>query len=208
MSSHRGAIIVLEGLDRVGKSTQATKLIDWFRKQGLLAELIRFPDRTTLTGQMISDYLGGKVKLNDHLVHLLFTANRWEKYDEMIEKVQSGINLIIDRYSYSGVAYTAAKGLDVDWCKAPEQGLPRPDCVLFLDYDFQKTNQYREKFGEEIYERTEFQRSVYEVYMKLRKPNWNTIESNEKSIEQVHENIIEIVQKNLKQIPEEISKLW
>lgn len=35
----------------------------------------------------------------------------------MESKVMSGTSLIIDRYSYSGVAFSAAKGLDVEWCK-------------------------------------------------------------------------------------------
>lgn len=37
-----------------------------------------------------------------------------------------------DRYAYSGVAFSAAKGLDVDWCKKTDSGLPKPDLVIFL----------------------------------------------------------------------------
>ena len=44
-----------------------------------------------------------------------------------------GTSLIIDRYSYSGVAFSAAKGLNLSWCKAPEVGLLTPDLVLYLD---------------------------------------------------------------------------
>jgi len=39
----------------------------------------------------------------------------------MEEKLKAGVTLVVDRYSYSGVAFTAAKkspGLDLDWCKA------------------------------------------------------------------------------------------
>lgn len=35
----------------------------------------------------------------------------------MENKLHSGITLIVDRYSYSGVAFSAAKGLDIEWCK-------------------------------------------------------------------------------------------
>lgn len=78
----------------------------------------------------------------------------------MESKLQSGITLIVDRYAYSGVAFSAAKGLDIEWCKvktlfvycqyevhffccvsqntdvivqAPDMGLLAPDLVLYLD---------------------------------------------------------------------------
>lgn len=35
----------------------------------------------------------------------------------MESKLKSGITLVVDRYSYSGVAFSAAKGLDIEWCK-------------------------------------------------------------------------------------------
>lgn len=35
----------------------------------------------------------------------------------MENKLKSGTTLIVDRYSYSGVAFSAAKGLDIEWCK-------------------------------------------------------------------------------------------
>jgi dTMP kinase len=35
----------------------------------------------------------------------------------MESKLLSGTTLIVDRYSYSGVAFSAAKGLDIEWCK-------------------------------------------------------------------------------------------
>lgn len=45
----------------------------------VVAELWRFPDRTTATGLMIDSYLQSKTELDDAAVHLLFSANRWEK---------------------------------------------------------------------------------------------------------------------------------
>ena len=173
MSSQRGMIIVLEGLDRVGKTTQAQKLVQSLRNQGKNTELIRFPDRSTMTGNLINQYLSGQTKLNDHVIHLLFTANRWEKFDQMMEMLKAGTTLVIDRYSYSGVAYTSAKGLDFDWCCSPEKGLIKPDCVLFLTTDINESCK-REDFGQEIYDRKEFQKSVHQAYEKLiDKTYWN-----------------------------------
>jgi dTMP kinase len=69
---------------------------------------------------MINSYLSSEDEVDDASIHLLFSANRWEKRSEMISALQSGTTLVVDRYSYSGVAFTASKGipsLDLDWCK-------------------------------------------------------------------------------------------
>lgn len=168
----RGMVIVLEGLDRVGKSTQCKKLIESLRKQGQTAELIRFPDRTLATGKLISEYLSGNANINGQTVHLLFTANRWELFQKMLDMINSGTTLVIDRYSYSGIAYSSAKGLDFNWCKNAETGLIKPDCVLYLKNDIKELTQ-RDNFGDEIYEKEEFQRIVHKMYMKLVDTNWN-----------------------------------
>ena len=52
------------------------------------------------------------MKLNDEAVHLLFAMNRWEQKEDLISTLESGTNLVCDRYAYSGVAYSGAKGLD------------------------------------------------------------------------------------------------
>nr|XP_054114096.1 thymidylate kinase isoform X3 [Callithrix jacchus] len=79
MAARRGALIVLEGMDRAGKSTQSRKLVDALCALGHRAELLRFPERSTEIGKLLSSYLEKKSDLEDHSVHLLFSANRWEQ---------------------------------------------------------------------------------------------------------------------------------
>uniref|UniRef100_K3ZA07 dTMP kinase n=1 Tax=Setaria italica TaxID=4555 RepID=K3ZA07_SETIT len=131
--SGRGALVILEGLDRSGKSSQCARLLSYLEGQGCRAEGWRFPDRGTSVGQMISAYLANESQLDDRTIHLLFSANRWEKRALMESKLLGGTTLIVDRYSYSGVAFSAAKGLDIQWCKAPDVGLIAPDLVIYLD---------------------------------------------------------------------------
>ena len=78
-SEARGALIVLEGLDRSGKTSQSGRLLSYLVDLGYPVESWRFPDRDTAVGQMISSYLSNKSQLDDHTIHLLFSANRWEK---------------------------------------------------------------------------------------------------------------------------------
>lgn len=74
----RGALIVVEGLDRSGKTTQVKLLEERFLKAGKKVKTMRFPDRTTPIGQMIDSYLKSQAQMDDHVIHLLFSANRWE----------------------------------------------------------------------------------------------------------------------------------
>ncbi|EFJ19714.1 hypothetical protein SELMODRAFT_418926 [Selaginella moellendorffii] len=60
-------------------------------------------------------FLGRGADLDDRAVHILFSANRWDL--KMEKKLMAGTTLVVDRFSYSGVAFSAAKGLDLEWCK-------------------------------------------------------------------------------------------
>lgn len=91
--------------------------------------------------------------------------------DKMVETLGEGTSLILDRYAISGVAYSAAKGLDLSWCKTPDHGLPKPDLVLFLDVPSEGTA-CREGYGGERYERMDFQQKVRAVYEELRDDTW------------------------------------
>ena len=105
----RGVLVVFEGCDRSGKTTQVTKLVERLNKGGQAAVMRRFPDRTTSIGSVINSYLGCKKELEDHVVHLLFSANRWEVERDIVDTLMAGTHVFIDRYAYSGVAFSAAK---------------------------------------------------------------------------------------------------
>ncbi|EFQ94563.1 hypothetical protein PTT_07709 [Pyrenophora teres f. teres 0-1] len=132
----RGKLIVFEGLDRAGKSTQCQKLVEDLQNDGMKVRHMRFPDRTTPIGQMINSYLSGDSEQEDHVIHLLFSANRWEAANSIQADLTAGTTIIIDRYYYSGCVYSAAKqkhDMSLEWCRNPELGLPRPDLCIFLD---------------------------------------------------------------------------
>ena len=98
----RGAFIVLEGLDRSGKSTQAKRLAKYLNDKGIKASNINFPNRTTAVGSLINSYLQSSHDLDDAAVHLLFSANRWEAVTSLKARLAAGETLICDRYAFSG----------------------------------------------------------------------------------------------------------
>ncbi|OHT05470.1 Thymidylate kinase [Tritrichomonas foetus] len=192
--SKRGFFILFEGCDGTGKTTQSRLLSE----SGILTpnKQMVFPDRTTAIGQIIDQYLKKTADLSDQAIHLLYSANRWEVSDKMKKLLESGTSIICDRYWYSGTAYSAAKGMSIDWCKQPDVGIPEPDLVIFLDAD-PKILLSRRGFGEERYEKVEFQQKVRDVFYQLKNEKWVIVDAT-KPIEEVTAE----VQKTVKEFVE------
>ncbi|KAF5842354.1 thymidylate kinase-domain-containing protein [Dunaliella salina] len=186
----RGAFIVFEGVDRCGKTTQCNKLMEHLKAKDLSAELWRFPDRSTESGKRINAYLAKEVEMSDEEVHLLFAQNRWEKRQTLLDKLAAGTTLVVDRYAYSGIAYSSAKGKDtmsLEWCKAPDQTLPAPDLVLYLEVSAEAAKA-RGGFGGERYETADFQEKVAEMFEQQKNAVWVSLDADD-SPDEVHDRV-------------------
>nr|POE72890.1 isoform 2 of thymidylate kinase [Quercus suber] len=119
---------------------------------------------------MLNSYLSGQIQQEDHVIHLLFSANRWERAGMIKDLLNQGTSVVIDRYYYSGCVYSAAKqnpAMDLAWCRSPDVGLPRPDLCLFLDIAAEEAAK-RGGFGAERYEKQEMQDRVRALFATLR----------------------------------------
>nr|XP_003474600.3 thymidylate kinase isoform X2 [Cavia porcellus] len=187
MAGRRGALIVLEGVDRAGKSTQSRKLVSALCAAGHRAELLRFPDRSTEIGKLLSSYLEKKSELEDHSVHLLFSANRWEQVPLIKEKLYQGVTLVVDRYAFSGVAFTSAKELQLT------------DAAT------------RGEFGHERYEEKTFQERALCGFQQLMRDstlNWKVVDASRR-IEEVHEEICTLSKAAILSAAQKpLGKLW
>lgn len=162
MAAKRGRLILIEGLDRTGKTTQCSLL-----SKDLNFEYYKFPNRETPIGRIINEYLTKNMQLSDQSIHLLFSSNRWELQETIRAKLDAGVDCILDRYVYSGLAYSAAKevpNMDLKWCLQPDTGLLKPDLTIFLTNDSYNDNK---GFGEEIYETTTFQNNVKRKFEEI-----------------------------------------
>lgn len=199
MSLKRGALIVFEGCDRTGKTTQCKKLVERLNAKDMKVKFMNFPNRATQSGKIIDAYLRNKENLTDEGIHLLFSVNRWEAKNEMEKDLKAGTTIIIDRYSYSGVAFSAAKGLDFEWCKAPERGLLKPDMVVFLTMTPEAMAK-RGGFGDERYETTEIQRKVKEMFERMiEKPHWKVVDAD-KTVDDLSMELEELVVGKMKEV--------
>lgn len=203
----RGALVIFEGCDRSGKSTQCKKIVDHLVSQGKKAELWRFPERSTAIGQVINDYIQRKCELSDQSVHLLFSANRWELVQSIKDKLNDGVTLVIDRYAFSGVAYTAAKGLDFNWCKSCDRGLPKPDAVYYLNINIDDAAT-RGDFGGERYEVSDFQKKVKSLYSQLKDETWQMVDAK-RTIDEIHVELQESILNVIDECGEKpLQELW
>lgn len=195
----RGALIVFEGCDKSGKTTQCNKLFKILNDRHIPIRLLQFPNRETAIGSIIHNYLQKKCEIENHAIHLLFAANRWELVPEISKLMDEGISVILDRYSYSGIAFSAAKeNMNISWCAACERGLPKPDITFFLKTHHVDLSQ-RNSFGHERYEQLEYQDTVAKLYNKLQDETWHIIDGN-RSVQCIAKEIEQVTMFILKQI--------
>lgn len=159
------SLIVLEGLDCSGKTTLAKLIADRLQP----CTRVSFPDRTSRTGQIIDKFLrrqdGFAGAIGPHELHLLYSADRYAKAGFIEDALKTG-NVVCDRYWLSGTAYSVAKGLDYEWCRAVDSNLPRPDYTFFIDAN-EEVVASRGGFGEEAHDKIGFQKKVYGVYRSM-----------------------------------------
>lgn len=141
-------LVVLEGLDGAGKSTQVKKLRTYLESLFGELEYIHFPRyEAPVYGDLISRFLRGDFGSNEsvhpQLVALLFAEDRHGAAPEMKKSLAEGRAVLLDRYVYSNIAYQCAKIADEkeaeelrNWIFNTEYGdfeLPVPDLNIFLD---------------------------------------------------------------------------
>jgi dTMP kinase len=133
---------------------------------------------------------------------LLTIPRKW--IEETLEK---GCTIVCDRYYYSGMVYSAAKhnpSLSLDWARAPEVGLPKPDTVIFLDLEPEEAEN-RGGYGDEKYEKKEMQQRVRELFFTF-ESDMKVVNAGE-SLEIVGDRIWEKIEETLKHILEGRSRV-
>lgn len=148
-----------------------------------------FTDRNTPVGSLLNRFLSKEINIPPEAAHLLFSANRWECKENLLTTLLSGTTLVVDRYVSSGAAYTAANtGKHLNWCKQPDLGLPKPDCVMFLEVS-KCQQELRSNWGKEIFEEKDFQMRVLANYEQLRDDTWITVNADQ-DVLTVHDQIL------------------
>lgn len=201
-------LVVLEGLDGAGKSTQVKKLRKYLEQKCPSLVYIHFPRYDApVYGDLISRFLRGDFGSNEtvhpQLVALLFAEDRHGAGPMIKKALEEGKTVLLDRYVYSNIAYQCAKLHSPeeraqlrDWIFNTEYGnfaLPVPDINLFLDVpiDFVKEKLTSQRTGDDrnylegskdIHEASiSFQKDVREIYLgeTVRDPHFRRIDCSD-----------------------------
>jgi dTMP kinase len=195
---NKGKIIVVEGTDKAGKGTQSNLLINALKLSGRICTIMDFPDYTTPIGQEIRAFLDGRRNYAMEVKHMLLSANRWEKKDEIESMLKKDTIIIMNRYYQSNIVYGVSHDLSLKWLLNLDKGLPKEDVVIVLEVN-PNTSYQRVPGDRDTFEMDQkLLMKVHKNYRKLAKQfNWKVV-NGEKVSEQVHNKIMNIVRNVLK----------
>lgn len=217
-------LIIMEGLDGCGKSTQTALLEQYFSKNSIAYKKIKLPDYESPSSTLVNMYLGGEFgknanDVNAYAASAFYAVDRFASYKlKWKDDYENGTLILADRYATSNSIYQMEK-VDksewdnyLDWCEDFEYnkiGIPRPDCVIYLDMPVEisqklMTSRYNGDEGKkDVHEvNVEFLKSCRESALyTAKKQGWHIVEcsdgENVFSIDDIHSKIVEIVKGEL-----------
>jgi dTMP kinase len=187
-------LFVIEGVDGAGKSTQIKLLRDFFSEKGYNCEYLHFPrTEAPYFGELIARFLRGEFgtidEVDPYLVAMLYAGDRKDASDMIRNWLNNGIVVLLDRYTYSNIAYQCAKLKEISaqdrlmqWILTLEFdhfSIPQPDLNIFLDVPFAFTERKLSgtRTGEDrsylngsrdIHEESmDFQKKVRDIYLRV-----------------------------------------
>lgn len=130
----RGLLVVFEGIDGSGKSTQAASLTRRLKRRGYGVVSLREPSRGPW-GRLIKKLARDPDSLTAGEELALFILDRRDNVARnILPALRRGLVVILDRYYYSTMAYQGARGINPEHIRRlNERFAPRPDVVFILD---------------------------------------------------------------------------
>jgi len=195
MVLQKGILIVFEGIDGSGKSTQAEILLERLQEEDFDAVYFREPSKGKW-GRKIKkkalhfDSLSPEEELD------LFQKDRRENVEKNLKPALKKKRVVIlDRYYYSTIAYQGAKGIDEKLIRRMnEEFVVEPDLVFIFDIDPQKGLERIEnrKKKDRLFEREDYLVKVREIFRSFKGEKFVHIDAL-KSKEEIRKEIEEIV---------------
>lgn len=197
-----GLLIVFEGTDGTGKSTQLQLLAKALQKKGFPVVVTREPTEG-IYGRQIRELYANRqaVSLEEELN--LFLADRQEHVEQLLSPaLKSGKIILCDRYYLSTVAYQGAAGLDAEQILARNDFAPAPDLALLFHAPIQTgIKRITQGRGEELndFEKEDYLRLVSTIFAKLDLPYIRRIDAA-RTIEAIHSDVLDLVQPFLQKL--------
>ncbi len=172
-----GKVIVLEGLDGCGKSTQLELAESYLKDSGVQCRAVSFPNYKTTSGKLISEYLKGEIPCGGtngaYAASAMYAIDRYVSYmTDWRGFYEDGGVVLAGRYTTSNAIYQLTKLPPEDherflnWLMEFEYvklGLPEPDLVIYLDMPVEIS----QKLLEERYDGNESRKDIHEADIKF-----------------------------------------
>ncbi len=128
---HRGKLIVVEGIDGSGKSTQISLLSQWLRSRGFAVAFSEWNSsplvhETTRRGKKKEMF----TPTTFSLIHATDFADRTERY--ILPLIRAGAIVCADRYAYTAFARDVARGVDPKWVRNLYSFALRPNLAFYF----------------------------------------------------------------------------
>ena len=171
----KGRLIVLEGIDGAGKTTQARLLLRRLRYRGYKAAFFREPTRGRW-GREIKRLARRAGSLTPAEELDLFVRDRRENVDKNLKPaLRAGRVVVLDRYYFSTIAYQGAKGMDTGKIRRMNEAFAvRPDLVVILDVDAWGglARIAGRKTRDELFEREDYLVRVRDIFRGFKGPRF------------------------------------
>ena len=195
----RGSLIVFEGIDGTGKSTQIDLLARYLRARGLEVETDFEPTRGPWGMKVREAALSGeRLSVEDEIECLL--QDRREHVRGFIEPaLAAGKWVLLDRYYLSMMAYQGASGANVEQLREMnEEFATIPDVAFWLDIPVEQALQRMNARGNghDAFEREDFLSAVAAVYSGMEMPWLHRIEADG-TVTDVQQRIREVILQEL-----------
>ena len=141
-------MIVIEGLDGSGKTTQAGLLMESFKQNGVPARHIKLPDYEDPSSTLVKMYLAGDFgkeagDVNAYAASALYAVDRFASFSRHWGgDYNNGVTILADRYVTSNAVHQTVKLPQSEWdgylawledLEYKKIGIPKPDTVIYLD---------------------------------------------------------------------------
>ncbi len=217
-----GKLIVIEGLDGCGKSTQLELLPKALKEKNIDCKSVSFPDYSSDSSALVKMYLGGRFgtkpgDVNAYAASVFYSVDRYASYKEVWgEFYESGGTVVSGRYTTSNAIHQTSKLPREQWedflnwlydFEYNKIGIPKPDKVIFLDMPVEVSQKLLSNRYEGDEEKKDIHESDIEYLNNCRKAakftadysGWTTIPCSEngepRSIEDIAADILEEVLK-------------
>lgn len=198
----RGCLIVLEGIDGCGKTTQAERLVQGLSEKGFEAVFLKEPTEGRW-GRMIKEKALHPHGLTPEQEFELFQKDREENVRLNIKPALKKKKIVIlDRYYFSTMAYQSVKGIDLnEIIKRNDKIAVSPDLVIILDIDARTglSRIKKRKKKDRLFEREDYLEKVGEIFKRFSGENIIHLNGRD-TIEKLFSKIESIVMARIKEL--------